>query len=139
MKPFKQRPFSVTLLTWIVLIMSVSNLVKFVQTTIQWNFLNQILPFSPFYLLVSGLTWGTVGLVISWGLWRGLDWAPVGMKLFLIVFTLYYWLDRILLNNPVSRETNQVFVLGLTILLWIWTFWLFARIEVKNFFGVLNE
>ena len=54
-------------------------------------------------------------------------------------FTLYYWLDRILLNNPVSRETNQVFVLGLTILLWIWTFWLFARIEVKNFFGVLNE
>ncbi|MFC2043014.1 hypothetical protein ACFLUA_02560 [Chloroflexota bacterium] len=134
-----ERPLSVTLYTWLVLIISVSSIVRTFRAALQWEFLTGLLPIHPIYLLLSGLVWGIFGLILIWGLWRGLTWTPFVTRWAVIAYFIYYWADRIFLSNPVSRITNIVFMVILTVIILSWTLWVFSRVNVKQFFGETHE
>ena len=134
-----ERPLSVTLFTWLVLIISVSNIVRTIRAALQWEFLSDLLTIHPIYLLLSGLFWGVLGLILTWGLWRGLIWTPFVTRWAVFAYFVYYWADRIFLSNPVSRSTNIVFMVGLTVIIMFWTLWVFSRENVKQFYGETHE
>jgi len=134
-----RRPFSVTLLAVLVLMFAVVNLMRFFQTLRQWDFLASLLPFSPTYLAASGFVWSVGGLILAWGLWRGKPWSVRYTLLSMILYIMYYWLDRIVFANHAARVINWPFILAVTVSLLVWTWWVLSRHKNLEFFGVMHE
>lgn len=137
--PRAERPFLVTLLTALVLIMTSANFIRFVGSLSQWEFLSTLPRVSPLYLALSGLIWTLVGLPLIWGLWRGHPQAPKATRIIALAYTSYYWLDRVLLQSAPPNRSNWVFMAGLTILLLVAVLWSFSRPAAKVFFGEIHD
>lgn len=127
------RPFSVTLLVFGVLIIAGINLYRCIQAIVQWRFLAGLLPALPSYLMLSGLFWSLMGFPLAWRLWRGHHKAARLTLWFVLVYIIYYWLDRLLLRQG-SAHDNLPFTLGLTVLVVIFIVWTLTRPGTKAFF-----
>ena len=134
-----RRPFSVTLIVCLVLIVTIAAWARLWLSISEWNFLSELLSFSPAYLSVTGSLWGLVGLPLIWGLWRGKSWAPGFIRLAVLVFSLYYWADRVILSGYANRNANWPFALAINLIVGIWIFWVLTRPKTKNFFGDVHE
>lgn len=132
------RPFSVTLLAIVVLTIAGLNLLRFVQAILQREFLSEFPTVSLPYLIFSGLFWTVSGLVSAWGLWRHKRWAPRFTMLFVLAYSLYYWLERIWLSR-FNVWANIPFAIGVNILLLIITAWVLTRPKARAFFGEFHE
>jgi hypothetical protein len=132
------RPFSVTLLTLGVLTIATVNLIRFILTIVQWEFLNDILPISPVYLALSGLVWSLVLPPLAWGLWQGYPWVPRLTLLTSLAYSLYYWLDRLLFTTNYGGQ-NWPFVIVFNIILLSSIYWILFRRKAKAFFGEIYE
>lgn len=133
-----RRPLSVTLLILGVLSISAFNLIRGYQAIRQWDFISEFLSISPVYLASSGLIWGAAGLVICAALWLHLHWAPRLASAFALVYSLYYWVDRLLVSSD-KPGTNFLFtaIFNLALLVSIW--WILSRPKAKVYFGVVHE
>ena len=98
-RKMSRRPFSVTLLALLVLSFSVLNIYGFFWALRQRDFL-QALPLAVpvWYLALRTSFWGTVGVAIFWGLWRGQTWVWLGAQIGSAGFVLHYWLDALFLE-----------------------------------------
>jgi hypothetical protein len=132
------RPLGVTLLVIGVLIIAGLGLARAGLALEQYEFLADILPFSPLYLVVSGLIEAGISLVVAGGLWWRPRWARRGALLYAAGFTIYYWLDRLLVAGD-PPGINWPFSTGLNIILLIGVIWVLARPEAKIYFGVGDE
>lgn len=131
----KERPFSATLLTWVVLIMASLNWLQIIEVLRQWTFFQSISPTPPIlYLAITGLVWGLIGAILVWGLFLGLPWAPGMMMIVAPVYAAAYWLDRLLIADLSAIITRWPFALGLTLLLLAYTFWVLSRPKVRRFY-----
>ena len=133
------RPFVVTILALAVLYVAAENFLRLVQSISLWDYLSGLLDFSPAYLTLSGLVWGGVCSWLAWGLWRGLPWAPRFMMWGFLFYSIYYWIDRLLLPGHTSRNINWVFTLILHSLLFIGIFWILSRQKSRHYFGETYE
>ena len=134
-----RRPSGVTLLAGLVLIVAVVYLIRFALAIINWELLTELLPISPAYLAVSGLVWGVALPPLAWGLWRGQRWARRWTMIALLVFSLYYWCDRLLMPGYPGRNVNWLFSAGVNLLLLAWSWWILSRPKARAFFGELYE
>lgn len=134
-KARSKRPKSVTILAVLVLYIAVFNLARFYQAIQRWFLLEQILPFSPLYLIVTGVIWSLFGLLVFWALWRGIAWAPKITIISTILYNLYFWFDRLLMPSYPQRNANAYFYL--IVWSWIFAFTLWVTMSKKNkpFFG----
>lgn len=133
------RPFLVTLLAVAVLIMASINLLRFVQALSQWSFLSSLPHVSPIYLTVSGLVWTVMGFPLAWGLWRGHPDTPKAARIVTPLYSLYYWLDRILLKSGSGSLENWPFMAGLTVVLILLVYLILARSGSRAFYGDAHE
>ncbi len=141
-----KRPWSVTLLMAIVLIITAINLIRLVLSVRYWNFLGTRSGISPIYLAVTGLVWSIAGIFLVWGLWKAKTWAPRLMQAVTLTYALYYWLDHIfLMDHGVSGGTGAVsmilplnwqFSAGVTVLFLVFIAWTLSRVKVKAYFGL---
>ena len=138
-QPRPRRPFGVTLFALLVLSSAGLCWVRLFKAVGQWSFWAEFKPYLPAYLASSGLVWGLVGLAAFWGLWHGTVWAPRFIRLAVLVFALYAWLDRLLLAAYPERNTNWSYAASLTFLLLVWVFWILSRHKVRQFFGEVHE
>jgi hypothetical protein len=128
-----RRPGSVTLLAFGVLIVASLNLVRGIEALLQWQFLAGLLVVSPLYLVLSGLTWGSTGLPLVWGLWRGLGWASWGTGVYVLAYALYYWIDRLWVATS-GLGANWPFTSGMTAILLLYVFGVLLRRKSREFF-----
>ena len=135
----RRRPIGVSLFALLVLIFAVLNLLRLIQTIQKWDLLTVILPFSPIYLLLTGMLWAAMGFPLAWGIWRGWHSAFQLSPVFLIVYSLYFWVDRILVSVSPERLDNWLFIAALNILILAWSFWVLTRAKAMIFFGEKNE
>lgn len=133
-----QRPFSVTLLTLGVLSIAGFNIVRGYQAIRQWDFISEYLSVSPVYLASSGLIWGTAGLVICAAVWLHLRWARRATMAFALVYSLYYWIDRLLVSSD-KPGTNFLFAVIFNFALLVSILWVLSRPTAKAYFGVMHE
>jgi hypothetical protein len=130
-----RRPFSVTLLAIMVLIITGIYLIRFIQTLRLWGFLSDLPGISPSYLAITGLFWTMVGLLLAWGLWRGRPGTPKAARIAVLAFALYYWLNRFVLANTSEDFVNWPFAATGTIILIGLNFWILSRPNIRTFFG----
>jgi hypothetical protein len=134
-----RRPFSVTLLVLLVLIVAVFNLIRMLQTLTGWEFLTELMQISPVYLAASGLIWGVAGLLLAIWTWLGARRASRLIRLAIPMYSLYYWLDRLFLSGYPERNVNWPFSAGVNLLIFLWSYWILSRKRVKIFFGETYE
>lgn len=110
-----RRPFPVTLLASGVLILTMFNAVRFGSALAQWELILSLMrrP-GPIYIAVTGLVWALAWLIVFLGLWFGSNWARPATLSIAILFSAYYWIDRLVYQSEVARK-NLVFSLGVTI------------------------
>ena len=130
-----KRPFSATLLTWVVLILASLGWLQLITVLRGWSFLQSLSPTPPlFYLAITGLIWGLLGTFLVWGLFLGRPWAPRLMQISAPIYAAAYWFDRLLIAKISAIASRWPFVLGLTILLLGFTFWALSRPKVRYFY-----
>ena len=124
------RPFSVTIIIWLVLIIAVSNLIRFARTIYQWDFLLGLIDIHPLYLIITGLVWGFFGLVLVWGLVKAHRWSYSLMRWGAVLYIFYIWVDRLFISSPTIRSTNNLFVCIFSMLVLLWVVWVLTRRDV---------
>jgi membrane associated rhomboid family serine protease len=133
------RPINVTLLIFIVLIITASNLTRLARTASQWDFVSELVYIKPIYLVLSGLVWGLLGVCVVRGLWRPERWSISLAKIGAIAYTAYLWIDRIFIGTYRASSKDNLFAFVFSVIILIWIFWTFSRPDVKDYFGVTNE
>jgi len=135
-----KRPLSVTLLAWVVLIMALLGWLRLYEVLRQWQFLQSLVPAPPvLYLALIGLGWGLIGTALLWGLVLGRSWAPNLTRAAALLYTIYYWLDRLLVADSTYITTRWPFTLGINIALLVLTLWVLARPKTQLFFQNNNS
>jgi hypothetical protein len=133
------RPLSITLLAWFVLVVTILNLLRLVMTLRNWEFLAGLLPMSPVYLALSGLSWCLLGFPLTWGIWLGKSWAPKFTLISIIAYSIYYWSDRLFAPGYPQRSSGSYSFIGLNLLIAMWSLWILSRPNARKFFGEINE
>lgn len=134
-----RRPVSVTIMALSVLSIAIYNLVGLIQVISSFELLKQLLSFSPAWLGAARLFWGGMGLIIAWGLWVGLPWAPRLTRLAAACYAIYLWIDRIFLYDPAGRGANIPFMISVTILLLAFVYLVLASKVSYRYFSSMDE
>jgi hypothetical protein len=140
------RPWSVTILAFGVLIITIFNLTRLILSITNWDFLVSWPGVPALYMMLTGLLWTLVGSILCWGLWKAKNWAPRLMKAVLLTYALYYWLDHVfLMDHPASGvvgiqhallPVNWRFAVVITVICMVYTVWSLNRPKVKAYFGL---
>jgi hypothetical protein len=128
----RKRPFSVTLLLWLVLSLSAWGLVRLIAALRWWDLLNEFgARLSPLYLSITGAAWMVAGAVLLWGLFSGRSWTRLAILSAICVWLIQYWIERIFFESP---RANLVFALIASILLLIVTLISVFNRKTQEFF-----
>ncbi|MBX3037759.1 MAG: hypothetical protein KF758_12690 [Anaerolineales bacterium] len=108
------RPISVTLTLWLVLILTIWNLIK-ASTALAWrNVLNEFsVSLMPEITAVISIIWVIIGLVLMWGNLQKKVWSKKMLVGTAISYTVWFWSERIIWLNS---QTNTVFVVSVNII-----------------------
>ena len=109
-------PTRITLLLWLVLIITAWNFIRLV-TSITWHgTLETYAPRpGPFYIGVTGATWTLAGLCILWGFIRGARWTRMVLLIASFAYSVWDWADKLFVQAQL--RANWQFDLLTTILL----------------------
>ncbi len=107
------RPKRISILTICVLWFTGVSGLRLGEAIYFWKTLEEYRA-SPLYICLSGGLWLIIGLTLAWGLWRGKPWSRIAVTCGIILYTFWYWVDRLVLEMP---HSNWPFVLIANILL----------------------
>ncbi|GAB4455615.1 MAG: hypothetical protein Kow0070_04160 [Anaerolineales bacterium] len=116
--PEKRRPFSVTLLVWMVLLLTAWGAFRFAASLRWWDVLSEFeSSLSAAYLWVTGAGWGAAGGVLVFGLLRRKQWAAPGAVVSIPLWLTEYWIERLFFEtsraNLPFALTGSVLVIAL--------------------------
>jgi hypothetical protein len=117
------------------------NWLRMIDTILEWDFLMELgLAPLPLYYVISGAVWGLAGLVAAVGLWMRQHWCLPLTAILVVIYSIWYWLERLFLTGSVFSMTNWPFTLGLTLLL-LFAFLgsLYVIYRTKEFQGLQKE
>jgi hypothetical protein len=118
---FGKRPFGVTLLLWLVLMLIAWGGVRFAAALRGWDILVEFKSaISPLYLSITGAGWGMVGFVLLWSIFTGKAWARWGILTSAVIWLLEYWTERLLSQSPRQdlpfALTSTILILSITLI-----------------------
>ena len=132
-----QRPFSVTLLLWMVLSLSAWGAIRLFATLRWWDVLYEFKSsLSPLYLLITGAIWGVAGVFLVWSIWSGRAWSLIAIPTSIFLWLAEYWIERLFFQVP---RANLPFALILSALLLAVTFAIIFNRHTKNFLTKSEE
>ena len=112
-----KRPFSVTILLWLVLSLTAWSGLRLYSAIAWWSPLLEFAsPPSPWYIAISGGVWLVASIILLWGMWQAKAWIRYALLGCGAGYTVWYWCDRILLQ---TSNTNWPFALFVTVTLLI--------------------
>lgn len=127
-----RRPFSVTILLYLVLCLTAWSGLRLVSTIQWWGTLDEYAaPAGPVYIAITGGAWLVAGAGLLWGMWQAKSWIRVALLGVGAGFDAWYWCDRLLLQTP---RANWPFALGATFLLLILVIICIAHPGTKEYF-----
>lgn len=129
------RPWGITLLAWLALLFAAVHLARCLQAIQSWDLLDQLLPYSPGYLVFTGLIWAPIGFVFSWGIFKGRSWVLRNLPAAFLAYSVYYWLEYFFIPSSGGGRQNGPFLLGINILIFFMGAWLLTRAGTKLYFG----
>jgi hypothetical protein len=134
-----RRPFSVTLLACLVLIITIVHLVRFVYSITWWRFLTVLHGEPPLWILFSGLLGLLIGAVLFWGLWTGQARAPLATHILIPVYLGVQFLEQIIALQRGNQFENWPFMVAISLIVIIFTYWTLSTSPAKTYFGEMHE
>jgi hypothetical protein len=135
----RKRPFSVTLLAILVLSITIVHLVRFINALTLWSFLSTLPGKPPIYLALTGLIGTIAGIIVFWGLWTGKPNAPLAIRIVIVVYLGYQWLEQILAVRAGNEFENWPFAIIATLTVLLFVFWTLSHSAAKVYFGEMHE
>jgi UPF0716 family protein affecting phage T7 exclusion len=112
-----KRPFSVTILLWLVLSLTAWSGLRLYSAIKWWSTLSEFAsPPGPLYIAVSGGIWLVASILLLWGLWQTKAWVRFALLGAGAAFMVWYWCDRFIFQ---MSSGNWPFALLVSILLLI--------------------
>ena len=128
----RKRPFRVTLLALGVLTIALNYWTRFIASLRSWDFQTSVLPFSPFYLAITGLLWGMIELALVWALWQGWHRTRLATIGSAALYLAYIWAERLLLH---PQTQNNSFAAVTSLVFFVIVFWAVSSRKSRAFFG----
>ena len=129
---FSQRPFSVTLLLWMVLSLSAWGAIRSFAALRWWDVLYEFnASLTPLDLLITGVLWGIAGVVLLWSIWIGKAWSRIAILISILLWLAEYWIERLFFETP---RSNLPFALILSILLLVVALVTTLNKHTRNFY-----
>ena len=116
----KKRPFGVTLLLWLVLMVIAWGAVRFFATLRSWDVLIEFTSsLSPVYLSITGAGWSVAGCVLLWNRFTGQSWAQRAVFTSVVIWLIEYWVERLFFQsartNFLFSVAGSAFILGIAL------------------------
>ena len=109
-----RRPFSVTLLLWLVLFLSAWGAIRLVAALRWWNVLNEFdSRLSSAYLATTGTGWCIIGIILFWGIIRRRAWSRLAVPVGITAWQAEVWIERMIFESQVSNLPFAVSLTGL--------------------------
>ncbi len=113
----KKRPSVVTFLTLFVLSLSAWNGYRLAQAIALRDILQEYAARGGFlYPVISAGIWTVAGLILAWGVWWGTAWSQKTALGTAILYGVWYWADRLIVQMP---RSDWKFALGVTVILFV--------------------
>jgi len=109
------RSWELKLLTLMYLITAAAGLQRLVSALQTWTFLASLLPFSPLYLVLSGLLWVLLGALSAVWLWFNLKRTLTLLVASSLIVTATYWIERLYLYRNDPAQENLPFAVTVTL------------------------
>ena len=128
------RPLSVTILVVVVLIFTSLNALRWI-TAYEYRafFEDSSLELPIPYIVVSGVFWTIIGIPLAVGLFFGKKWSFNFVRFYLILYGIYYWIDRLFVAEPQAIASRWQFALTVSVAILIFSFWILSTQKVKIF------
>ena len=116
MNTHARLPLRITLLLWLVLILTAWNLTR-LATGIGWRVtLETYAPWpGPLYIGLTGATWTLIGLFLLWSFIRRAPWCRISFLIAGFIYGSWDWLDKLLIQPQL--RLNWPFDLLITLIL----------------------
>ena len=116
-----KRPFGVTLLLWLVLMLIAWGGVRLSAALRGWDILVEFeSALSPLYLCLTGAAWGVAGCVLLIGLFTTRSWTRWAILTSAVIWLLEYWIERVLYRSPrvdlPFALANSILILSITLI-----------------------
>ena len=134
-----RRPFAVTLLACLVLIITIVHLVRFVYAITWWLFLTALQGSPPLWIALTGLIGLLIGAALFWGLWIGHPRAPLAARILIPFYLGLQWAEQMLALQRGSKFENWPFMAAISLVVIIFTYWTLSTSQAKIYFGELHE
>jgi hypothetical protein len=132
-----RRPASIIIFVVLVLCLTLWNGLRLGAAIAFWRVLTEYYAKAgPAYIALSGGFWLVCGLALIYGLWQGKPWAWKAAIGGAAGYTLWYWLDRLFLQQP---QANWSFTLATTIILLSFSAILIFPRKTRAFFCRINH
>lgn len=96
-----KRPFSVTILLWLVLSLTAWSGVRLFSAIQWWSTLREFASSpGPRYIAISGGIWLIASIVLLWGIWQFKVWVRYALLGTGAGFIVWYWCDRYIFQMP---------------------------------------
>lgn len=129
------RPWGLAFFTVLTSFFSLWKLLQVIQTVLNWQILNQILPeYAPIYLAADGLLWAAVAINLSIAVWKGSSWSRLAAQIFSLIWALQQWIELILAPDPLFLQTRWKSNLLLSVVGVLLVMVLFNHPASRNFF-----
>ena len=128
--PSSKRPFSATLLLWMVLSLLAWGVIRLTASLRAWNVLSEF-GSSPVYLSITGAGWGVAGSVLLFGIVSIRTWARPAIITSAVLWLLEYWIERVFFQ---TGRANIGFAIMMTIIGIVFVAFATMHPNTKNFF-----
>jgi hypothetical protein len=134
-----RRPVTVTILAILVLLIAVTNFIRFWAAIQNWETLVAIaISPAPWYFALTGLFWGLLGCWLAWIVWQGHPGCKKAIAVLSGLYFLYFWLDRLAFQNHIPSR-NTLFVAGVGILVVFYMVFTLLLPSNQEFFSRKHE
>jgi hypothetical protein len=101
----KNRPLEIGILSLLLAWLSVWNGLRLVES---FRFWDTSLAYDsqpgPLYIALSGGVWCLLAALLAWATWTGKRWSRGTLLGTGVVYAIWVWIDRFLLQNPHGNE-----------------------------------
>jgi hypothetical protein len=112
----QKRSAVLIILSLVTLSISLLGWLRLLVATGDWDYLREVAPaVLPVYLAISGMIWAVIGMVSAVGIWFRKRWSLILLACAVASFTIWYWMDKLLLSANPETITNWAFSLVITI------------------------
>lgn len=129
-----KRPFNVTIILVVVLIFTLLNVLRLVAAVRGWHSLAGLpLRVPVLYFILTGTFWSVAGLSLVVGLYLRRRWSAWMAWGAVILYPLYYWIDRLFIADRSAIASRIGFLVAATLLLGAFSLWTLSRAKTRAY------